>query len=70
MTIRLLPVLLVMVAVFVAAAAETDVSKKTWVAVHDFTISPDLAKKGISGWSIAEEMENKLTQSEIGRAHV
>ena len=44
-------------------AAETDVSQKTWVAVHDFTISPDLSKKGISGWSIAEEMENKLTQS-------
>jgi formylglycine-generating enzyme required for sulfatase activity/TolB-like protein len=45
------------------AATEADVSQKTWVAVHDFTVSPDLVKKGITGWSIAEEMENKLTQS-------
>ena len=65
MTIRLLSTLLIMAvaAATTTVAAETDVSQKTWVAVHDFTISPDLSKKGISGWSIAEEMENKLTQS-------
>ena len=65
MTIRLLSTLLIMAvaAATTTVAAEPDVSKKSWVAVHDFTISPDLAKKGISGWSIAEEMENKLTQS-------
>ncbi len=65
MTIRLLFALLTIFITVTAmtAATEADVSQKTWVAVHDFTVSPDLVKKGITGWSIAEEMENKLTQS-------
>ena len=65
MTIRLLSALLTIFITVTAmtAATEADVSQKTWVAVHDFTVSPDLVKKGITGWSIAEEMENKLTQS-------
>lgn len=37
--------------------------EKPWLAVHDFTISPELAKQGVTSWSIAEEMENRLTKS-------
>jgi formylglycine-generating enzyme required for sulfatase activity/TolB-like protein len=48
---------------FNMVATETDFSYKPWVAVHDFTVSPDLAKKDKTGWNIAEEMENKLAQT-------
>ena len=60
---RIVTAILAIAVSFTAVATETDFSYKPWVAVHDFTVSPDLAKKDKTGWSIAEEMENKLTQT-------
>ena len=61
---RLLSALLMIFAGITAAmAADTDAAKRPLVAVYDFTVSPDLDKKGITGWSIAEEMESKLMQT-------
>ncbi|MFA7230989.1 MAG: SUMF1/EgtB/PvdO family nonheme iron enzyme [Victivallaceae bacterium] len=55
---------LIILAAFISLACiAEDSSSQPWVAVHDFTISPAMAKRGIGGWSIAEEMESKLVQA-------
>jgi formylglycine-generating enzyme required for sulfatase activity/TolB-like protein len=36
---------------------------KPWLAVHDFTVAPELTKEGVTAWGVAEEMENRLTKS-------
>ena len=38
-----------------------------WVAVHDFSVSSDLKKKGVNGWRIAGKLENKLVQKGLYR---
>ena len=41
---------------------EKDNSSNEVVAVHDFSISPELAKMGIKGWDVTSVFENYLRQ--------
>lgn len=49
---------------FTASAEEKqeETSLLPWIAVHDFTVSPELEKKGINGWHLAEKIENELVK--------
>lgn len=38
-----------------------------WLAVHDFTVSEQLADKGVSGWKLAEQLEGALAQEGMYR---
>ncbi|MEI6054581.1 MAG: SUMF1/EgtB/PvdO family nonheme iron enzyme [Lentisphaerota bacterium] len=38
-----------------------------WLAVHDFTVSEQLADKGINGWKLAEQLEGALAQDGMYR---
>ncbi len=41
---------------------QEEASLLPWIAVHDFTVSPELEKKGINGWHLAEKIENELVK--------
>ena len=56
-TLFIITALLIFSALSVCTAKD-----KPWVAVHDFSISPELSKEGIKGWDIAGKLENELVQ--------
>ena len=45
------------------AFSQNSEHEKPWVAVHDFSVSPELQKQGINGWDIAGKIENELVQT-------
>ena len=47
----------------VSIKADNESSDKPWVAVHDFTVSNVLQKNGITGWNVAERIENDIVQT-------
>jgi formylglycine-generating enzyme required for sulfatase activity len=48
--------------------ADTEIEEQEiWVAVHDFSVSANLKKEGVSGWNIAGRIENELAQKGIYR---
>ena len=53
---------------FSSLLADNEIQKqKNWVAVHDFTVSSNLKKEGVSGWNIAGRIENELAQKGVYR---